>query len=182
MDRRWNYSKCLGKVHHFILSFSQTFRILTALFFGGSYFVALCTFLNTAGFSSEYPIVLYVMYFIYNGSAILLYVMLQLFLVFNTLHDRWPIGDIFLGLLFLGLSICATFGFSNQICRFAVHYIDGMFIGSSFLLLSVMMVYKYWDSITTEDLEFSVGGNTQIWHLQHSQDGSLDRIKTRKRD
>lgn len=64
----------------------------------------------------------------------------------------------------------ATLAFSNQICRFAVHYVDGMFLGSAFVLLSVMMVYKYWDSITTEDLEFSVGGSQQIWHLQNTMD------------
>lgn len=34
---------------------------------------------------------------------------------------------------------------------------DGLFFANTLILLSVMMVYKYWDSITKEDLEFSVG-------------------------
>lgn len=73
-------------------------------------------------------------------------------------------------MLFFGLGLGSIFALSNQICRFAVHYIDGMFLGSTFILLSVMMVYKFWDSLTSEDLEFSVGGVPQIWHLQNTMD------------
>lgn len=29
-----------------------------------------------------------------------------------------------------------------------------------------MMVYKYWDSITKEDLEFSVGSKQNIWEVK----------------
>lgn len=85
-------------------------------------------------------------------------------------HQLDRLGDIFFGLMFFGMGMTAIFGFSNQICKFAVHYVDGMFLGSMFILLSVMMVYKFWDSITTEDLEFSVGGSSQVWHLQNTMD------------
>jgi len=46
--------------------------------------------------STANPIVLYVMLFIYNGAALLLYVILQIFLVLNTLNDLWPIGKALL--------------------------------------------------------------------------------------
>jgi len=75
-----------------------------------------------------------------------------------------------MGVFFFGLAITTTVVFSNQICQFALHYVDGMFLGSTLVLLSVMMVYKYWDSITSEDLEFSVGGTQQIWHFQNTMD------------
>lgn len=48
----------------------------------------------------------------------------------------------------------------------AKHYIDGMFFGAICTLLGVMMVYKYWDSITKEDLEFSVGGKSNVWEIK----------------
>jgi hypothetical protein len=80
------------------------------------------------------------------------------------------LGDIFFGLLFFGIGMASVFAFSNHICRYAAHYVDGMFLGSTFVLLSVMMVYKFWDSITTEDLEFSVGGSPQVWHMQNTMD------------
>lgn len=80
------------------------------------------------------------------------------------------LGDLFFGVCFFGMGMTTIFAFSNQICLFAAHYIDGMFLGSGFVLLAVMMVYKFWDSITTEDLEFAVVGGSQVWHLQNTMD------------
>ena len=40
------------------------------------------------------------------------------------------------------------FAFSVTICNAIQHYIDGLFFFTLCVLLSVMMVYKYWDSIT----------------------------------
>ena len=67
-------------------------------------------------------------------------------------------------MLFLSCGL-VFYVFSTEFCRFADHYVDGLFLGASLILLSVMMTYKYWDSITHEDLEFSVGGVTHIWNL-----------------
>lgn len=58
------------------------------------------------------------------------------------------------------------FGFSTQICVGVKHYIDGTFFGVLCLLFAVMMVYKYWDSITKEDLEFSVGSKQSVWEIK----------------
>jgi len=33
-------------------------------------------------------------------------------------------------------------------------------------LLTVMMVYKYYDSLTKEDLEFSVGSKQNVWEVK----------------
>lgn len=78
------------------------------------------------------------------------------------------LGNVFLALLFFAASAVCTFGVSNEVCVFAVHYIDGMFLGSLFMLLAVMMVYKFWDSITAEDLEFAIGGSPHVWHLHNT--------------
>ena len=40
------------------------------------------------------------------------------------------------------------FAFSVTICNAIKHYLDGLFFFTLCVLLSVMMVYKYWDSIT----------------------------------
>ena len=34
------------------------------------------------------------------------------------------------------------------------------------MLLSVMMVYKYWDLIMKEDLEFSMGSTVAVWEVK----------------
>jgi hypothetical protein len=54
------------------------------------------------------------------------------------------------------------------ICDQVKHYVDGLFFGTICTLLAVMMVYKYWDSITKEDLEFSVGSKQNIWEVKES--------------
>lgn len=55
---------------------------------------------------------------------------------------------------------------SQIICTNTSHYVDGLFFGHVCSLLAVMMVYKYWDSITKEDLEFSVGGKLNVWEVK----------------
>jgi hypothetical protein len=37
-----------------------------------------------------------------------------------------------------------------------------------------MMVYKYWDSITKEDLEFSVGSKQAVWEVKGLLGGEDD--------
>ena len=77
-----------------------------------------------------------------------IYVVSQLILVFRTLDDRWPIGDIIFGAGFFTIAQVLLFAFSVTICDAIKHYIDGLFFFTLCMLLSVMMVYKYWDSIT----------------------------------
>lgn len=99
---------------------------------------------------------------------LIIYVIMQIILVINTLDDRWPLGDILFGFGFFILGQIFMLAISEQICETASHYIDGVFFGIICSLLGVMMVYKYWDSITKEDLEFSVGGKNNSWELSSS--------------
>jgi hypothetical protein len=59
------------------------------------------------------------------------------------------------------------------------HYLDGLFFGTTFNLLAVMMVYKYWDSITKEDLEFSIDTKHQEWQNLLVHDDTYDNEKKR---
>lgn len=78
----------------------------------------------------------------------MVYIVSQLILVFRTLEDRWPVGDIVFGTAFFAVAQVILFAFSVTICDAIKHYIDGLFFFTLCILLSVMMVYKYWDSIT----------------------------------
>jgi len=118
-------------------------------------------------------------------ACVVIYVVSQLILVFRTLEDRWPIGDIIFGAAFFTFAQILLFAFSARICEAIKHYIDGLFFFTLSVLLSVMMVYKYWDSITVrpysfiaenshssavccqrEDLEFSVGSKAAVWEVK----------------
>lgn len=100
--------------------------------------------------------------------CILLYVVSQLILVIRTLDDRWPIGDIIFGVAFFVAGQLLIYGFSTKICDAIKHYLDGLFFGTLCTLLAVMMVYKYYDTITKEDLEFSVGSKQNVWEVKES--------------
>ncbi|GJJ78347.1 hypothetical protein EMPS_10706 [Entomortierella parvispora] len=141
-------------------------RISSFVVFGAVAAVSILTFQNVSPFSSTSPVALWVIFFIFNGAAFLIYVILQVVLVVNTLDDRWPLGDITFGVAFFATGQVILYVFSLDICIFAKHYIDGLFFGTIATLLSVMMVYKYWDSITKEDLEFSVGSKQNVWEVK----------------
>ncbi|BGP50410.1 Chitin synthase, class 7 [Rhodotorula kratochvilovae] len=133
--------------------------------------IAIGTFKNTAGLSSATPTGLWILQFIFNLACVVIYVVAQLLLVWRTLDDRWPIGDILFGTAFWVIGQVLLYAFSNTICDAVSHYLDGTFFHALCTLFAVMMVYKYWDDLTREDLEFSVGSKTATWELR---EGLLD--------
>ncbi len=128
--------------------------------------LAIATFKSLGSFSPASPTALWIVEFIFCGACALIYTVLQFVLVIRTLDDRWPIGDLLFGLFFFAAGLVIQFGFSVTICDAISHYIDGLFFNSLCSLLAVMMVYKYWDSITKEDLEFSVGSKQAVWEVK----------------
>lgn len=141
-------------------------RLACLVVFGISFFVSVATFKNFAGFKFNKPIGLWIIYILWPLICTVIYIVSQLVLVFRTLEDRWPIGDIIFGAAFFTIAQVLLFAFSVTICDAIKHYIDGLFFFTLCMLLSVMMVYKYWDSITREDLEFSVGSKVAVWEVK----------------
>ncbi|KAK0440722.1 chitin synthase export chaperone [Armillaria borealis] len=138
-------------------------RITCLVVFGVAFFIAIATFKSFASFSYSKTLPLWIIYILWPVICVAIYIVSQLVLVFRTLEDRWPIGDIVFGTSFWVVGMVILFAFSTTICDAIKHYIDGLFFSELCVLLSVMMVYKYWDSITREDLEFSVGSKQAVW-------------------
>ncbi|GAA5914674.1 hypothetical protein JCM5296_001976 [Sporobolomyces johnsonii] len=130
--------------------------------------IAIGTFKNSAGLSSAQPTGIFVLEFVFNLACVVIYIVAQLLLVIRTLDDRWPVADILFGTFFFAAAQVLLYGFSNTICDACSHYIDGTFFHTLCTLFGVMMVYKYWDSITKEDLEFSVGSKQAVWEVKES--------------
>jgi len=141
-------------------------RIACLVVFGVGFFVAIATFKQFASFSFTKPTALWIVYLIWPIICVAVYIVSQLILVFRTLEDRWPIGDIVFGAAFWVIGMVLLFAFSHTICNAIDHYLDGLFFEELCLLLAIMMVYKYWDSITREDLEFSVGSKAAVWEVK----------------
>ncbi|KAI7865880.1 chitin synthase III catalytic subunit [Spinellus fusiger] len=132
--------------------------------------VSLATFNNVGPFTAAAPTILWTIYYLVNGAMFLIYAVSQLMLVVCTLDDPWPLGDICFGTLFFVIGQVAMHVFSVALCEQVKHYLDGLFFGCMCNLLAVMMVYKYWDSITKEDLEFSIGSKNPQWDLLLKED------------
>ncbi|TKA82327.1 Chitin synthase export chaperone [Cryomyces minteri] len=128
--------------------------------------VSLLTFKSWAGLGPTNTVGLFVVLYLFNAIFLLVYVVMQVVLVVNTLQDRWPLGDISFGVFFFVIGQVILYVFSQTICDNVQHYLDGLFFATICNLLAVMMVYKYWDSITREDLEFSVGTKQSNWEMK----------------
>ncbi|KAJ4295038.1 Chitin synthase, class 7 [Kalmusia sp. IMI 367209] len=128
--------------------------------------VSLLTFKDWAGLSHENPVGVFVVTYIVNAICLFIYLCSQILLVVGTLEDRWPLGDITFGVFFFVIGQVILYVFSESICDGVQHYLDGLFFATICNLLAVMMVYKYWDSITREDLEFSVGVKAHNWEVK----------------
>jgi hypothetical protein len=118
----------------------QSIRLSALLLFFISFFINIATFTGAAGFSTEFTLPLFIIQYVFGAVMILIYVILQIVLVVNTLDDRWPLGDVLFGFAFLVIAQIFELVVSTQICTLAKHYIDGLFFGSIFILLAVMMV------------------------------------------
>jgi hypothetical protein len=143
-----------------------TLRLCSIAMFIISAAVSLLTFKGWAGLSPENPVGVFVVTYILSGLCLLVYVGSQVILVLSTLEDRWPLGDIAFGVFFFVIGQVILYVFSDSICEAVQHYLDGLFFATICNLLGVMMVYKYWDSITREDLEFSVGVKQHNWEVK----------------
>ncbi|TPX13036.1 uncharacterized protein E0L32_006462 [Thyridium curvatum] len=131
-----------------------------------SFLVSLATFKSWAGLGPTNTVGLFTVLYLLNGVQLVIYVALQILLVVRTLQDRWPLGDIAFGVFFFIAGQVILYAFSSTICSAISHYLDGLFFATTCNLLAVMMVYKYWDSITKEDLEFSVGTRMNNWEVK----------------
>jgi uncharacterized membrane protein YhaH (DUF805 family) len=152
----------------------QFLRISSFVLFVIGMFVAIATFKGFAGMSPTKQMGLWIMELLFPVICVAIYVASQVLLVLRTLDDRWPLGDIAFGCLAFIAACTLMFGFSNEICVGVKHYIDGTFFGALCMLFAVMMVYKYWDSITKEDLEFSVGSKQSVWEIKDPMMGAHD--------
>lgn len=112
--------------------------------------VSILTFKGLAGLGPTRTIGLFVVLYLVNGIFLLVYVVMQVILVANTLQDRWPLGDISFGVFFFVIGQVILYVFSDTICNGAQHYLDGLFFATICNLLAVMMVYKVLESLSCE--------------------------------
>lgn len=149
-------------------------RISSFAFFILGFIVSAATFKGIGSLGPTKQVGLWVVHLLFPVICVAIYVCSQVLLVLRTLDDRWPLGDITFGVLAFVAACVLMFGVSPEVCEGVKHYLDGTFFGVLCILLAVMMVYKYWDSITREDLEFSVGSKQAAWEVKDPLMGNSD--------
>ncbi|KAK8058602.1 chitin synthase export chaperone [Apiospora phragmitis] len=134
-------------------------RLCSIAAFAISFLVSLATFKSWAGLGPINTVGLFTVLYLLNAIQLVVYVVMQVMLVSRTCKTA-------------GRSVTSpsasssSSSASSTICNATSHYLDGLFFATICNLLAVMMVYKYWDSITKEDLEFSVGMRMNNWEVK----------------
>lgn len=133
-----------------------------SLWFVVNFIVALVTFKSWGtALDNRSTTTLFVITYVLNAVILAAYVVSQLILVFFALDSYWYLGAISLFSFFFVVGQVLLYVFNNQVCEGTSHYTDGKFFATVCNLFANMMIYKFWDMITTEDLEFSVANVEQ---------------------
>ncbi|PQE33528.1 Chitin synthase export chaperone protein [Rutstroemia sp. NJR-2017a WRK4] len=141
-------------------------RCISLIMFAVTFLVSLATYFSWAGLGPANTIGLFIVLYLISAIELAIYGIMQVILVVNTLQDRWPLGELAFAAFFFIAGQVLLYAFSEKICNGIQHYLDGLFFATITNLLAVMMIYKYWDSITKEDLEFSVGVKQNNWEVK----------------
>lgn len=132
-------------------------RGICVVWFLVNFFVSIFTFKNwSSSLNNSETTGLFVVLYVLNALILFIYVISQIVLVIFALENYWPLGAICLGVFFFVAGQVLAYAVNDKICDGSSHYVDGLFFGTVCNLFTVMMIYKFWDMITTDDLEFSV--------------------------
>ncbi|ORY76086.1 chitin synthase export chaperone [Protomyces lactucae-debilis] len=131
---------------------------------GGAVFaVTVCTAHSWLNLSPAKSLPLFFLTGPLNALLLVCYAVMQVILLYTKVKNYWPLGNLLFGLIFLVAGQVLLLTASIPLCEATEHYLDGTFIATACHLLAVMMVYKYFDSITLENLEFSIEHKRQVY-------------------
>lgn len=147
-----------------------------------TFIISLFTFIPSWGSDAIGPhntVGLFVVLYLFNLIFVVVYILSQFALAIFILQDIWMIGAVGLGTFFFVASQILLYPISSIICKQVKHYIDGTFFATVTNLFAVMMVYKFWDMSTKEDLEFSVGQKDNMWETKEllGEDNGMSRYE-----
>lgn len=128
-----------------------------AAFFVGTGYIALDTGFSWTGYwDTSYQgqhrnIALYVLYQLLPLVFVFIYFVLESILVLRVLGERRPMIWLFSAALLFAIAQIFNYVISVHICRPTGGKINGTFFQTFFNLLSVVMVWVFWSSITEDD-------------------------------
>ncbi|ROT39388.1 chitin synthase export chaperone [Sodiomyces alkalinus F11] len=134
-----------------------------AILLGGTLYITLDTGFRWTGYwnsSWELPnrnIALYVLYQLVPLVFLVAFFVLETILVLRILGETRPMIYLTAALLLFAIGQIFNYVVSSHICRGTNGAIDGALFQTLFTLLSVVMVWVFWSSITEDDWPMPVG-------------------------
>lgn len=117
-----------------------------------------CVYVGTSYYSQQmksntqfYNPVLFVCVFVWPVVACLGYVLLQTMLIFRSLSTRKPLVYLYTSIGILIFSNVVTLIFNSKSCTSSRGKVDLSLLNQLAFLISSLLVYRYWDSITEDD-------------------------------
>jgi len=101
--------------------------------------------------------------YVVNLVFILLYACETFYLSAVLIRNIWATCSYALALFFFVSGQLLVFAFGRLICDSVRHYIDGNFFGTFCNLCAFLMIYRAYDTLTSEDLEFTVSPRDSNW-------------------
>ena len=117
--------------------------------------ISILTAFDAGPFKSDTPVLVFIFFVVVNIIFVALFLASQIYVVLAKTTDRYLLGILGFCLVFFSISLLML-GVSSDVCqgKFIDHYVDGIFFSTIFNLLSIMMIYKYWDSLNQQEVEF----------------------------
>jgi hypothetical protein len=134
-------------------------RLSSLAFFALTFVIAIITFndwIENNTMDSSHTMGLFIVAYVFNAIFLFVYVVSQILLALLVIKNYWVLGVIGLAVVSFVVGQLFVYVFSKPICEGVKHYLDGLFFGSLCNLFSLMMLYKFWDMTTDDDLEFSI--------------------------
>ncbi|OJJ44146.1 hypothetical protein ASPZODRAFT_72393 [Penicilliopsis zonata CBS 506.65] len=134
-----------------------------AIFIGTGY-IALDTGFDWTGYfhttaATDYRnYALYVLYQLIPLACLVFFFVLEAILVVRVLGEVRPMLYLTAAALFFAIGQIFNYVISVHLCTASNHKINGAFFETLFTLLSVVMVWVFWSSITEDDWPMPVGG------------------------
>lgn len=139
-----------------VLSVGLIVLSAAAIFIGTGYIALDTAFSWTGYFDNSYDsdhrnIALYVLYQLLPLVCVFVYFILEAILVVRVLGERRPMLWLVASAILFAIAQIFNYVISVHICKPTNGAIDGCFFQSLFNLLSVIMVWIFWSSITEDD-------------------------------
>ncbi|KCZ75979.1 hypothetical protein H311_03032, partial [Anncaliia algerae PRA109] len=146
-------SLLIGNITSKLFDSIQAFRSITiARILCSIYFIIVYPFLFVA-IKNKNATLLFIFLVFVNLGIVLVYLIYQIILLRVSEAEVWAYGTLSVAVVFFSIGCTFLFYGSNIIAFLSERYLDGYFFFHLFIFCTVLMIHKYWYSISDNEIE-----------------------------